>query len=151
MTKRTMSRLRGMLKGRAKPTSSKATPSSGPKPGSNTVNHQGMIKEGARTAPSKTLHKAQTTPSRKSTPSTDTGMPKAQTAPNRRAEAKKALEAARGKRGAMRKKDAKQPTKGAPPKATATPRKAPPKSTNKPIRHTRGMARGFAALKNKDK
>jgi hypothetical protein len=108
MTKRTISRLRGMLKGRAKPTSGKATPSSGPKPGSNTVNHQGMIKEGARTAPS-----------RRSRP--------------------------RGGKVPF------GPTKGAPPKATATPRKAPPKSTNKPIRHTRGMARGFAALKNKDK
>ena len=61
-------------------------------------------------APSRTLHKAQTTPSRRSTPSTDTGMPKAQTAPNRRAEAKKALEAARGKRPAMRRKDAKSQT-----------------------------------------
>jgi len=46
---------------------------------------------------------------------------------------------------------AKKPTKGAPPKATKTNRKAPTKSTKKPIRYTRGMARGFAAMKNKDK
>jgi hypothetical protein len=91
MLKKMMSRMRGMVKGRAKPTSGKATPSSGPKP-----------------APSK--RQAQPAPSSGSKPSPDSGMHKAQTTPNRRAEAKKAMEAAKGKRGAMRKKDAKSQT-----------------------------------------
>ena len=70
-----------------------------------------------------------------------------------RSNARKAL-ARKGARSSMlAKMGAKKgaPKKGAPQKPTATTREAPPKSTNKPIRHTRGMARGFAALKNKDK